>query len=58
MFYTVNSVNLMDLNLPRIIELCQYHKDNLEREINALVKPIFESGECLSGNYISGKDFP
>lgn len=57
-FYTVNNVNLLDVNFPKVIELCQYHKDHVEREINAIVKPIWETGGFPDGNYILGKDFP
>jgi len=56
--YAVNYVNLQDENLPKLIELCEYHADNVERDINALVKKIYESRHYPDGDYILGHNFP
>lgn len=56
--YTVQGVSLSDVNLPKIIELCQYHEDHVKRDLNALIKVNYENNIYPDGDYIFGKDFP
>jgi hypothetical protein len=56
--YTINHVNLLDENFPKLIELCEYHAGLVEIDINALVKKIYDSHNYPDGDYILGENFP
>jgi len=56
--YKINRVTLLDVNFPKLIELCQYQANRVEGDLNHLIKEIYEKGNYPNGEYTLGEDFP